>query len=62
MQKSNTKRDTKKGQGGKSNMSMVLVMSNLMTKRTAGKKRGGKSQKPPSEADRGHNLGARNYH
>jgi len=43
MQKSNTKRDAKKGQGGKSNMSMVLVMSNLMTKRTAGKKRTGKS-------------------
>jgi len=43
-------------------MSMVLVMSNLMTKRTGGKKRTGKSQKPPSEADRGHNIGNRNYH
>ena len=30
-----------KAQGGKSNMSMVLVMSNLMTKRKNGKRRTG---------------------
>jgi len=30
-----------KKEGGKSNMSMVLVMSNLMTKRKPGKKRAG---------------------
>ena len=37
-----TKR-AKKVDGGKSNMSMVLVMSNLMTKRKAGKRRVGQS-------------------
>jgi hypothetical protein len=39
-------------------MSMVLVMSNLMTKRKAGKRRVGQSQKPSSEAT----GGKKNYH
>ena len=53
-------KSTKRGKkdGGQSNMSMVLVMSNLMTKRKTGKRRGGQSQKPQSEAT----ANKKNYH